>query len=138
MTDSKYFSKFPLMTYNGSNCINITERVGLLQTVNNNQYIYYPYDLQAYERADSFSNRYYGDPYLSWVLYLTNNIYDPLRGWYLQTQELNELVTLKYGSVQLATQKTKFYRNYWVGVYNILPNYYDALPSILQEYWQPI
>ena len=94
--------------------------------------------LQTYERADQFSNRYYGDPYLSWILYLTNNIYDPLRGWYLQLSELNELITLKYGSLQLATQKTKFYRNHWVGVPNILPSYYDALPPILKEYWQPV
>ena len=138
MADSRYFNKFPLINYNGANCINITERVALLNSVDNNQYIYYPYDLQTYERADQFSNRYYGDPYLSWILYLTNNIYDPLRGWYLQLSELNDLVALKYGSLQLAIQKTKFYRNNWTGVSNILPSHYDALPPILQGYWQPV
>jgi len=136
--DTRFFNKFPLINYNGCNCVNITERVGLIQSVNNNEYIYYPYDLQVYERADQFANRYYGDSYLSWIIYLTNGIYDPIRGWYLQLDDLNQLITQKYGSVQLATQKTKFYRNNWPGVPNIFPNYYDSLPPILQAYWQPV
>lgn len=138
MAANSYFIRFPLINYNGANCVDITRRIGLISSVINNQFIYYPYDLQMYERADQFSNRYYGDSYSSWLLYFTNNIYDPLREWYLPLQDLNEVITLKYGSVQLATQKTKFYRNNWPGVSNILPSYYDALPYILQEYWQPV
>jgi hypothetical protein len=138
MSKNSFFNQFPLITYSNCSCVDITKRISLNNIVNNNHYIYYPYDLQGYERADSFSNRYYGDSYLSWVLYLTNNIYDPLRGWYLEMQDFNELVTLKYDSIQLAMQKTKFYRNNWVGMSNIFPNYYDALSPTLQEYWQPV
>ena len=42
---SRFFDKFPLIKYNNCNCIDITKRVGLLNSVNNNHYIYYPYDL---------------------------------------------------------------------------------------------
>jgi hypothetical protein len=103
-----------------------------------NSYIYYPYDLEGEERADQFANRYYGDPFDSWLLYLANQIYDPLREWYLPTTVFNELLVEKYGSLQAAIQKTKFYRNNWENGGNITVSRYDSLTPLLQAYYQPI
>src|ERR1700755_260967 len=99
---NKYFDKFPFVTYNGATCVNLMERVALNQTSAMNPYLYYPFDLEGYERADQFANRYYGDSFESWILYLSNNIFDPIREWYLQTDDVNSLIGDKYGSVQLA------------------------------------
>jgi hypothetical protein len=137
MVSNKFFDKFPLISYRGANCVNITERVALLQSVAMNPYLFYPYDIQDNERADQFANRYYGDPYESWLIYLTNQIYDPLREWYLPTDEMNTLVNEKYGSIQLAYEKTKFFRNDWENSEPILPSAYNALTPLLQAYWEP-
>jgi Base plate wedge protein 53 len=135
---NKYFDKFPLISYSNTNVINLTARTSILKSVQKNPYIYYPYDLEGYERADQFANRYYGDSYESWIIYLSNMIIDPVRDWYLSMNDFNELVTEKYGSVGIAAQKTKFYRNNWENVESLMPNGYDALPPILQPYWEPI
>jgi hypothetical protein len=137
MISNKFFDKFPLMDYRGANCVNIMERVALLQSVHLNPYVYYPYDVQDNERADQFANRYYGDPFESWILYLTNQIYDPLREWYLPADELNTLINEKYGSLQAAYQKTKFFRHDWENAEPITPSAYNALTPLLQAYWQP-
>jgi hypothetical protein len=134
-----WFQYFPnTFTYANTTCVEMTEGVALLQSISQDQYIYYPYDIVSNERADQFANRYYGNPFLSWILYLSNDIYDPIRGWYLNTNDFNSLITLKYGSLQLAIQKTKFFRNNWVAQPSIFPNGFNALNPILQEYWQPI
>jgi len=133
---NRYFTNFPLINYNGANCVNITERIALLQSVFMNAYLYYPYDLEGEERADQFANRYYGDSYESWILYLSNQIYDPLREWYFPVDVFNELLIEKYGSIQSSIQKTKFYRNNWENGDNITVSRYDALTPLLQEYYQ--
>jgi len=102
-----------------------------------NSYIYYPYDIEGEERADQLANRYYGDSYESWILYLSNQIYDPLREWYQPQDVFNNLLVEKYGSLQAAIQKTKFYRNNWYNDEGISVSRYDALTPLLQEYYQP-
>jgi hypothetical protein len=138
MQDNKYFNKFPIIKYNSADVIDITQRIAMLQSVSVSPYIFYPYDIEGYERADQFANRYYGDSYLSWVVYISNNILDPYREWYWQQDEMNEFITQKYGSVQRALEKTKFYRNNWQNSNNLLPNGFDALPPISQNYWEPV
>jgi hypothetical protein len=138
MSTDRFFSNFPKIIYAGQSAIDLTRRVAFSNSIFNNPYIYYPYDVGDYERADQFSNRYYGDPYKSWIVYLSNIIIDPTRDWYYTIDELNELVTLKYGSLETAIKKIKYYRNAWAGIANIAVNEYDSLPSSLQTYWKPV
>lgn len=137
MADNKFFNKFPLIRYNGATCVNITERVALRQSVFMNAYLYYPYDIQSEERADQFANRYYGDSFESWLVYLANQIYDPLREWYHPSNVFNDVVTEKYGSLQAAISKTKFYRNNWMNGEDITPSRYDSLIPLLRGYYEP-
>jgi hypothetical protein len=133
-----YFSKFPLTQYSNSVAIDITKRVKLLDRVSNNPFAFYPYDIANGERPDNFSNRYYGDPYISWLLYLSNNIVDPYYEWYLQHNELEELIIKKYGSIEQAKTKIKHYRNDWENKESLSLSGYNALPEQLKVYWRPV
>jgi hypothetical protein len=133
-----YFSKFPLTRYSNSVAIDITKRVKLLDRVSNNPFAFYPYDIANGERADNFSNRYYNDPYLSWLVYLSNNIVDPYYEWYLQHDELEELIIKKYGSIEQAKTKIKHYRNDWENKESLSLSGYNALPEQLKVYWRPV
>ena len=133
-----YFSKFPLISYSNSVAIDITKRVKLLDRVSSNPFAFFPYDITNGERADNFSNRYYDDPFMSWLIYLSNNIVDPYYEWYLQDNELEELIIKKYGSIEQAKLKIKFYRNDWENKEPISVSGYAALPEQLKFYWKPI
>jgi hypothetical protein len=133
-----YFSKFPLTRYSNSVAIDITKRVKLLDRVSGNPFAFFPYDISNGERADNFSNRYYDDPFMSWLLYLSNNIVDPYYEWYLQSNELEELIIKKYGSIEQAKLKIKFYRNDWENQEPLSISGYNALLEQLKFYWKPI
>lgn len=134
----KYFQRFPRISYSNSQVIDITKRVKLLDTVSNNPYVFYSYDIGDSERADSFSNRYYEDPYMSWLLYLSNNILDPYYEWYLTEKELNEFITSKYGSLENAKLKVKYYRNNWENQEEISVSAYNSLTSDQKSFWEPV
>jgi hypothetical protein len=112
--------------------------VKLLDRVSGNPFAFFPYDISNGERADNFSNRYYDDPFMSWLLYLSNNIVDPYYEWYLQSNELEELIIKKYGSIEQAKLKIKFYRNDWENQEPLSISGYNALLEQLKFYWKPI
>lgn len=142
MTQDKYFDKFPIIQY-GNNTVNnsvvdITKRVDLLNNISSNPYIFYPYDLAEYERADQFSHRYYSDAYKSWILYISNQIVDPYYEWYMRNNEFSEFIIKKYGSIQNAIQKIKYYRNNWQPSTEINPSGYNALTAYMKTFWEPV
>lgn len=137
MVADRYFTTFPLITYSNSSVIDITRRVGIIDKINTNPYVFYPYDLSVYERPDQFSFRYYGDPYKSWIVYLTNKIVDPYYEWHLQDNEFYEFLENKYGSVYNAQTKIKFYRNDWLNPEELSLSGYNALATTTKKYWQP-
>lgn len=138
MTQNRYFINFPIINYNSVNAVNITERVVFLNNALKNPYIFYPYDITDNERAEQFTNRYYGDSYKSWILYLGNQMTDPYYDWYMNTDDFNGFINLKYGSVQLAQSKIKYYENNWYNGGSIAVNIYDDLPNSLLKYWEPV
>jgi hypothetical protein len=133
----RYFDKFPLITYSNNTIVDLTKRVALLDRVSKNPYAFYNYDIEDNERPDQLSNRYYEDSYLSWLVYLTNQIVDPYYEWYMTNDELEEFIEKKYGSIYDAQQKIKFYRNNWENQENISVSAYNALSINRQKYWNP-
>lgn len=134
----KYFQRFPRISYSNSQVIDITKRVKLLDTVSNNPYVFYSYDIGDSERADNFSSRYYDDAYMSWLLYISNNITDPYYEWYLSPKELDDFVEKKYGSLSDAKLKIKNYRNNWENQEEITVSGYNSLNEEQQTYWTPV
>lgn len=135
---NRYFENFPTVTYSNTQIVDITRRVKVIEGVSSNPYVFYPYELDASERPDQFSSRYYQDSFKSWILYLSNQIIDPYYGWYMQNDEFTSFLVSKYGSLQNAYSKVAFYRNNWVDVPNISISQFDALPASLVRYWQPV
>jgi hypothetical protein len=134
----KYFQRFPRVTYSDYRAIDITKRVKLLDTVSNNPFVFYSYDIGDSERADSFSSRYYNDSYMSWLLYISNDIIDPYYEWYLSAEELEGLVEKKYGSLADAKLKIKHYRNNWENQEDITISDFSNLNEEKQTYWTPV
>jgi hypothetical protein len=138
MSDN-YFAKFPVITYNGQNVINITERTAFLKTVYANPYLYYQYNIKPGERPDNIADRYYQNQYMDWILYLGNKVIDPYYDWYLDQNSFNAFIVLKYGSLQKAMTKIKFYRNNWYeNVDQISIDSYNALNGEQQAFYSPV
>jgi hypothetical protein len=133
----KYFEKFPTITYSNNEVVDITKRVALLERVSSNPYVFYPYEISPFERADQLSARYYDDAYRSWLLYISNKVVDPYYEWYLHENEFYDYMTKKYGSFYDSQQKIKFYRNEWQNADEIDVSTYNALTVGQKNYWEP-
>ena len=135
---STYFSNFPVISYANNLCLNITERGTILNKVYSDPNLYYLYDIAPSERPDNIADRYYGDAYMSWILYFSNRIADPYYGWYMDDTTFQEYLTKKYGSVINAQSKTAFYRNNWYSNPDgITIDQYNTLNSDLQKFYKP-
>jgi len=134
------FSKYPEVQINGKLAKNLLIRYKFDRKIYNNSILYYPYSISAYERPDMIADREYDDQYLSWLIYLTNNMIDPYYDWYLNEDELNKLLIKKYGSYANAVNKIKYFRNNWyLDTNNIISaSAYNALPSNLKLFYEPI
>lgn len=137
MTINRYFETFPLVDYSNTQVVDITKRTAVLDTIRNNSYLFYPYELAVFERPDQFSARYYDDSFKSWILYLTNKMVDPYHEWYKQPRELDEFCEKKYGDLFTAQNKIKYYRNDYTSSNTLTSQAFNALPQELKKYWIP-
>lgn len=137
MSQDRYFDKFPVISYNNTNAVDITKRIVFLNDVMKNPYLFYPYEISADERADQFSFRYYEDQYKSWVVYLSNQIVDPYYEWYMEDSIFNDFVKKKYGDLELAALKIKHYECNWQNDKPISVSEFNSLLINLKRYWEP-
>jgi hypothetical protein len=135
-----YFSRFPTINYNGYDSINIMSRVKFLDKVYNDNSYYYNIDLPESVRPDLLSNQLYNDPYVSWLIYLSNNVVDPYYDWALNDYDFNNLITEKYGSVSIAQSKIAYWNNNWYdeNFLNITISRYNSLTDNAKKYYEPI
>ena len=136
---SRYFENFQLVGYANNVAVNVTERAALLNTVMNNPFFFYPYEIKEGERPDQIADRYYGDQYKSWMLYLANGITDPYYQWYLTNDQFNSFLKSKYNiEIFHLQEKTKFYRNNWYQDERTISVVdYEAMANTLHKFWQP-
>lgn len=136
----KYFSKFPLITYNNQLAVDITERVVIRDFPSKNNFLYYPYDLQNNERPDQLADRIFNDEYMSWIVYMSNGMTDPYYDWYMPDDTFNNYLLKKYGNTDKISSKVAYYRNNWyddtdvitIAEFNSLPDIpkYDAFGNL--------
>jgi hypothetical protein len=139
----KYFSKFPLTQYANNIVVNIIERAKLTNSVINNPYIYYNYEIKEGERPDQIADFYYNDQYMDWLLYLSNQIVDPYYEWYLPEDTFNSYLVKKYNlgtNINISKLKNKvyYYKNNWYNESRITVSDYNALPYNHHRYWQEV
>jgi hypothetical protein len=135
---TQYFKKFPVTNYANTAAINLMSRVTMSKLALRNQQSFYDYVMKDDERVDGTSYNYYDNPDYVWLINLTNNIIDPYYDLPLTDDNLNKMITVKYGSVLTAQRTILFYRNNWTNdESNITTAAYAALGLGQQKYWQP-
>jgi hypothetical protein len=133
---ARYFEMFPNTTYSNAVVKDIMVRTAFVESANSGNYVYYDYVVSDNERPDQLADRYYGDPYYSWLIYVTNNIIDPYYGWHMNEGEFTSFIEKKYGSIDAANRKIRHYESTNVGASWISPGDFDALPLNLRRFWQ--
>jgi hypothetical protein len=135
----RYFDKFPTISYANTVAVNITERAKVLNSTYASPMNYEQYVLQNNERPDNIANRYYQDPYMSWLFYLANQVIDPYYDWHIDDSTFLTFLEKKYGSLANATSKIQYYRNNWYFSPDAISiAQYNLLSPVLQNYYQPV
>jgi hypothetical protein len=113
-----FFNNFPLVQYDieKTNRFNTVQnpllRFKLLDILQNRSALYYEHIVEEGQSAQFIANRYYQDVTLDWVIYLVNDIQDPIYGWPLDYQVFTEFVKSKYGSIESALNTVHHYE--WI------------------------
>jgi Base plate wedge protein 53 len=132
------FKNFPVVYYNDNVAVNILARIKFNDLAKRTNAIFYPYTIMEGDRPDIIAANYYEDPRYSWIIYLANDIIDPVHDWPLTTNEFNNFIVKKYGSDVAATEQIKYWRvNYYEDDTILNTAGYAALPSYAKKYFAP-
>lgn len=134
-----FFQKFNKIYYNDYAVVDITQRTKFLDIIQKNPYLFYPYDLKEYERPDQIADRYYNDPYFSWVLFYSNDVVDPYYQWYMPNNDFNDFLIKKYGTVEKAISHISHFTNNWFADPDqISVTTFNELDYVSQRYYQAV
>ena len=114
---ANYFRNIPKIKYDifgtepntYTDVTNITKRLRFKPKVIEDITEYYTYRVKDGERPDIISYQKYGTVGYAYLLMLINDIQDPLFDWPLSTQQFEQYILNKYGSVESAQTTTKYY-----------------------------
>ena len=107
---SEFFVHYPQISYDISGTkpakvktvINLMERAKIKNIVLDDIISYFPYSIKENYRPDHVSNEVYGDVKYTWLIFLINDIVDPIYDWPLGTREFGAYIKDKYGSLNTA------------------------------------
>ena len=107
---SEFFRNYKTFYYNmdkvkpirGTLATSLLSRVNVNNEVLKNISSYYPYRIKEFERPDIIAQQYYGSSDLVFIIFLANQIQDPLYDWPLFGNELKNFIEEKYGSIDSA------------------------------------
>lgn len=108
---SRYFSFFPSVTYNGKSVVNITRRTKIFSQLYNSPTSFLSYTVKDGERPEEIALYYYNDMGKVWLVFLANDIIDPVSQWPLSTIDFDKMLIGKYGSLNYTTSHIKYYEN---------------------------
>ena len=114
---SEFFQHYPQINYDitGSKpvktktAINIMVKAKIKSILKNDIVNYFPYSIPDSERPDITAFKIYGDVKYTWLIFLINNIHDPLFDWPLNTREFGAYVKNKYGTLFAAKNTVHHY-----------------------------
>ena len=109
---SEFFQHYPQIGYDitgakptkTKTAINIMIRSKIKSTITDDVIAYFPYTIPEAERPDVTAFKIYGDIKYTWLIFLINDIQDPIFDWPLNSREFGKYIKNKYGS--LATAKS--------------------------------
>lgn len=105
---SNYFDAFPTITYQEKPVRNITLRVDILDDLRDDPYAFLPYTVMDGESPEEIANLYYGDPRLSWLVFLSNDIVDPNGQWPKSFRDFEETLAKKYEAQAKAAMSQQY------------------------------
>jgi len=114
---SEFFQHYPQINYDitGSKpiktktAINIMVKAKVKNILKNDIVNYFPYSIPESERPDITSFKIYGDVKFTWLIFLINDIHDPLFDWPLNSREFGNYVKNKYGTLAAAKNTIHHY-----------------------------
>lgn len=136
-----YFDKFPIVTYSGRPVVNIMARAAISPSSRNEPKNFIPHRIvDGTSRADLLAHAYYEDSDYDWLVFFSNDVIDPYHDVFLEDDNLNAVITAKYGSLTVARNKILFYRNNWASAENadITVAAFSDLSSLLKKYYSPV
>ena len=110
------FKPFPQVLYdikkNGKleTVTNIMLRFKITEVLRSRETSFVEYTVPDGNRPDNVAFSLYGDPTLSWLILMTNNIVDPLFEWPLGVKDFESYLRGKYGSLSAAHSTVHEYR----------------------------
>jgi hypothetical protein len=135
-----YFSNFPAILYDGTIATNITLRAKLKDDIAKYLTSYYEYEVKEGKRPDHVAKDFFNDPYLSWVVFYSNDTIDPLAEWYMDDVTFENYMIKKYGTLDEARSRIAFYRVSWFGDESTktIAEYNDTAFVAERKYWNPV
>lgn len=135
----KYFSKLPIVTYNGYTVRNVMARVKFTEDSIRNSRAFYPYTMKHQDRVDLVSNDYYGNPDYAWLIWMANGAVDPYYDIGMSDDNFKAMIVKKYGSIEKAQRKISYYRTDPTDdVTELTIAQYTALSASLKKYFKPV
>ncbi len=118
----KFFKYFPSIFYPtqiASNGVqsdfvktkNLMLSVRMREKLRNNTVFFYDYEITDEDRPDIISSKYYGSADYTWLIFLANDIIDPVYDWPLTYYEFILYMKSKYGTIEYTHQNVKKYTN---------------------------
>ena len=114
---SEFFQHYPQISYDVTGAkpakyktaINTMVRAKLKNMVVDDVVRYFGYSIPDAERPDITSYKIYGDVKFTWLIFLINDIHDPIYDWPLGSREFVTFIQSKYGSITFAKNNTHHY-----------------------------
>ena len=114
---SEFFQHYPQLNYDISGvrpvktkkAINIMIRSKIKTAVLDDIVAYFPYVIPEAERPDVTAFKVYGDVKYTWLIFLINDIHDPLFDWPLNSREFGNYIKNKYGTLNAAKNTVHHY-----------------------------
>lgn len=106
---SEYFSKYPIISYNGVSVRDITRRTNFIKSLLSNPYVFLPYTVKEGEKPEDIAYHYYGSVEATWIVLLCNNIIDPYYDWPLTQQQFDAYIIDKYTELSGKTNQEVLY-----------------------------
>lgn len=137
----RYFEKLGLFTYSNTVCVDITKRTVIANTIQQDLWAYFPYEMKSQQRPDTIAYRYYKDSHCDWLVYLSNKTVDPYYAFPMADDTFNNFIVDKYGSLAAAQDLILWWDMNWYGSFEdqISQSFYDStLPEQLKKYYEAV
>ena len=88
---------------------NIFRRVKLFDYIRSASNVFNKYVIGDGERPDTIAQIYYGSIKYTWLVFISNNIFDPIFEWPMSHSQLETHIASKYGSLDSAVSTVHHY-----------------------------